>query len=117
MTRREFITLTAAATGSLIARPGLAQPAPIPRPQPKIPRWRGFNLTEMNGGPRGGRPYRESDFQWDGRSGRPPRGPPLTLGQVEPAPARGSRLGARNEDNWASPGRAMSESRWRRQSG
>ncbi len=51
MTRREFITLTAAATGSLIARPGLAQPAPIPRPQPKIPRWRGFNLTEMNGGP------------------------------------------------------------------
>jgi endoglucanase len=65
MTRREFIALTAAtAAGALIARSGLAQAAPAPRAQPKIPRWRGFNLTEMNGGPRGGRPFRESDFQW-----------------------------------------------------
>jgi endoglucanase len=61
MTRREFLQLSAAATaGSLL--PGCAS-KPKGRPQAKIPRWRGFNLTEMNGGRRG-HPYRESDFQW-----------------------------------------------------
>jgi len=64
MTRREFLQLTAA-TAAAGMLPGIsrAQPSPAPRPQPTIPRWRGFNLTEMAGGRRG-RPYRESDFQW-----------------------------------------------------
>jgi endoglucanase len=61
MTRREFLQLSAAAAaGSLV--PGCAS-KPKGRPQPKIPRWRGFNLTEMNGARRGV-PYRETDFEW-----------------------------------------------------
>jgi endoglucanase len=61
MTRRDFIgTATAAATGLLIS-PALR--AATPRPQPRIPRWRGFNLTELAGGQRG-HAFRESDFQW-----------------------------------------------------
>lgn len=40
-----------------------AQPAPARAPQPKIPRWRGFNLTELTGGERG-RSFVESDFAW-----------------------------------------------------
>ena len=48
MTRREFLHASAAAAAGLcLASPRLAaQPtsAPAPRPQPKIPRWRGFNL-------------------------------------------------------------------------
>jgi endoglucanase len=39
-----------------------AATGPLPRPQPKIPRWRGFNLTEMTG--LHARPYVETDFQW-----------------------------------------------------
>ena len=63
MTRRDFISVTAAAAaGTLLPRSAFAQNAPS-HPQPKIPRWRGFNLTEMAGGrPRG--PFRESDFEW-----------------------------------------------------
>jgi endoglucanase len=63
MTRRDFISVTAAAAaGTLLPLPAFGQNPP-PRPQPKIPRWRGFNLTEMTGGrPRG--PFRESDFEW-----------------------------------------------------
>jgi endoglucanase len=64
MTRRTFLRASAAAAaGALVARP-FASGAPAgPHPQPTIPRWRGFNLTEMNG-PRRGRPFRESDFEW-----------------------------------------------------
>lgn len=39
-----------------------AEPAPAAH-QPVIPRWRGFNLTELGGGQRGQR-YVESDFAW-----------------------------------------------------
>jgi endoglucanase len=60
MTRRDFMKISAAA---LLAGRGMAQAAAASRPQPRIPRWRGFNLTEMTGGAHG-RPFRESDFQW-----------------------------------------------------
>jgi endoglucanase len=64
MTRREFLQLSAAAAaGTVLPGVSRAQASAAPRPQPKIPRWRGFNLTEMNG-PRRGSPYLESDFQW-----------------------------------------------------
>ena len=64
MNRREFLALSAAASaGALLPAALRADPAPAPRLQPKIPRWRGFNLTEMTGG-RNVQPYRESDFQW-----------------------------------------------------
>jgi endoglucanase len=64
MTRREFIGASAAAAaGALLPRGAAAQASPAPRPQPRIPRWRGFNLTELAGGWHG-RPYRESDFKW-----------------------------------------------------
>src|SRR5262245_20310924 len=42
---------------------------PLPAPvntghgPPRIPRWRGFNLTELTGGERG-QAFREQDFQW-----------------------------------------------------
>jgi endoglucanase len=62
MTRRRFITATAAAA-ALLPGPARAQGAAAARPQPRIPRWRGFNLQ---GAGRGGRAlaYRESDFEW-----------------------------------------------------
>jgi endoglucanase len=66
MTRREFLGLSAAA-GAAALLPGCsALRTSGSRPQPRIPRWRGFNLTELAGGRRGGPPraYRESDFQW-----------------------------------------------------
>jgi endoglucanase len=64
MTRREFISLSAAASAAaLLPRSALGETRPLQRPQPVIPRWRGFNLTEMSGG-RPAHPYRESDFQW-----------------------------------------------------
>jgi endoglucanase len=62
MNRREFLTLTAGATAAALL-PGCAtNPWAAKRPQPKIPRWRGFNLTEMTG--MRARPYIETDFQW-----------------------------------------------------
>lgn len=65
MNRRDFLGLSAGVTAALMLgeTPGRAQPAPAmaSHPQPKIPRWRGFNLTELTGGQRGQR-YRESDF-------------------------------------------------------
>jgi endoglucanase len=65
MTRREFLAAsTAAAAVALLPGRSGAQSAPAARPQPKIPRWRGFNLTELNGGPRGARQYKETDFEW-----------------------------------------------------
>jgi endoglucanase len=64
MTRRKFLGVSAgAAAGTLLLGPGYAGTAAGPRPQPRIPRWRGFNLTAMAGG-RGGREFRESDFEW-----------------------------------------------------
>jgi len=59
--RRKFIVLSAAgAAGTLLASPSQA---PAAHPQPRIPRWRGFNIS---GGPRGRRAlaFSESDFEW-----------------------------------------------------
>lgn len=67
MNRRHFLGFSAAATASLllsrslVAAEGASQPATFPAP--KIPRWRGFNLTELTGG-RKGQSFKESDFQW-----------------------------------------------------
>ncbi len=58
MTRREFLGVSA---GALLLGPGCAGVAA--GRQPRIPRWRGFNLTAMAGG-RGPREFVESDFQW-----------------------------------------------------
>ena len=58
MTRREFLGVSA---GALLLGPGCAGVAA--GRQPRIPRWRGFNLTAMAGA-RGPREFTESDFQW-----------------------------------------------------
>lgn len=70
MRRRRFLTASAAATaGLLLAQAGCARgtqgtaDALRPRQPPRIPRWRGFNLTELTGGQRG-RAFLESDFEW-----------------------------------------------------
>jgi len=68
MNRRQFLgTSAAAAAGLLLASKLAAQDAPAAAPapfaQPKIPRRRGFNLTELTGGRRGQR-FRKSDFEW-----------------------------------------------------
>ena len=62
MNRREFIRSTAAVAGVLATRTAGAAGAHAPK-QPRIPRWRGFNLTELAGGQRG-RSFVESDFAW-----------------------------------------------------
>jgi len=63
MTRRHFIKTSAAATaGALLSTSALqAKAEAAPRPQPRIPRWRGFNLTELARGARG-QSYHEADF-------------------------------------------------------
>jgi endoglucanase len=64
VTRREFLAASAAAAaGTLLSLRGAAQPAPSPRPQPRIPRWRGFNLQGASRDTRA-LAYRESDFEW-----------------------------------------------------
>jgi endoglucanase len=65
MNRREFLGASAAAAASLLVARAQAQSATPSsmQKQPKIPRWRGFNLTELTGGQRGRR-FLESDFQW-----------------------------------------------------
>jgi endoglucanase len=67
MNRRDFLKVSAAsATSTLLAdRLGTkAVSAPAMDPgQPNIPRWRGFNLTELIGGD-SRQHYREPDFQW-----------------------------------------------------
>jgi endoglucanase len=66
MHRRHFFGTTAAATAGLLLTPGSAVKAsPLPRqPAPRrIPRWRGFNLTELTGGDRD-RSFVETDFAW-----------------------------------------------------
>jgi len=63
MTRREFLLSSAAASAGLLLASQAASPSGTEAavPQPKIPRWRGFNLTELTGGARG-QAFRESDF-------------------------------------------------------
>jgi endoglucanase len=63
MNRRTFLGTTAAATASLLLPSALRATSITPRPQPRIPRWRGFNLTELTGSQRG-QAFRESDFEW-----------------------------------------------------
>lgn len=67
MNRRNFLGASAAAAATLMlssrALADLASTAKPARRQPVIPRWRGFNLTELTGGQRGHH-FRESDFQW-----------------------------------------------------
>jgi endoglucanase len=58
LTRRSFVKKSAIAATSLFAAPASAAVA-----QPIIPRWRGFNLTELASGHRG-QLYQESDFEW-----------------------------------------------------
>ncbi len=63
VTRREFLNVSAkAAAVALLAANSSGIAAPAARPQPRIPRRRGFNLTEMTGGR--SQPFRESDFEW-----------------------------------------------------
>lgn len=62
MTRRKFIGASAAAaTGALL--PSFSRASGAARPQPRIPLWRGFNLS---GASRGSRAlsFKESDFEW-----------------------------------------------------
>lgn len=65
-TRREFVQTSATAIGAaMLVAPGAraeAKPEMKIR-QPVIPRWRGFNLTELAGGQRGRR-FVERDFEW-----------------------------------------------------
>ncbi|MFT3829209.1 MAG: cellulase family glycosylhydrolase [Opitutaceae bacterium] len=68
MNRRNFLGLATTAAAGLALLPGShAQPAGGPTcdtvPQPRIPRRRGFNLTELTGGQRG-QHFRKSDFEW-----------------------------------------------------
>ncbi len=64
MNRRRFLSSSAAAAaGALLAPSVLGQSQPTARAQPKIPRWRGFNLTELTRGDRTAS-FRESDFAW-----------------------------------------------------
>jgi endoglucanase len=64
MNRRQFIQSGAATAAGLLlsARAHGAPDAPAVK-QPGIPRWRGFNLTELAGG-RHGQKFVESDFAW-----------------------------------------------------
>ncbi|SDJ64628.1 MULTISPECIES: glycoside hydrolase family 5 protein [Bradyrhizobium] len=62
--RRGFLQRSVGAIVSTVAYP-LIKPAQASdgQSQPKIPRWRGFNLTELAGGERRQR-YEEADFAW-----------------------------------------------------
>ena len=65
MNRRDFISLSTTAAAGLLLRSHAAEsqanPTAMPVKPPKIPRWRGFNLTELTGGQRG-HAYHEEDF-------------------------------------------------------
>jgi endoglucanase len=66
ISRREFLGVSAAAAAGLVlSSTTRAADAPVSAvgKQPRIPRWRGFNLTELTDGQRGQR-FRESDFAW-----------------------------------------------------
>jgi endoglucanase len=66
MDRRGFLGVTAAASAGLLlpdaprARSAVQAPPKAPR---RLPRWRGFNLTELTGGERD-RSFVEDDFAW-----------------------------------------------------
>jgi len=66
MNRRDFLAASASvAAGVLFSSSiqGMETKEPTTRAQPRIPNWRGFNLTELTGGERG-RKFLESDFAW-----------------------------------------------------
>ncbi len=65
MTRRYFIKTTAAVTAGTVMGSYIRaeENKPAPHSQPRIPRWRGFNLTELTGGQRG-KAFVKSDFEW-----------------------------------------------------
>jgi endoglucanase len=64
MKRRSFLKAALASAAALSVRPSLAaEPAPTVSLAKKLPRWRGFNLMEMNKVMKSG-PFRESDFAW-----------------------------------------------------
>lgn len=67
MNRRDFLGASASAAAALLlSSKSVGQTSSMTTPsvsQPTIPRWRGFNLTELTGG-RKGRQFRESDFAW-----------------------------------------------------
>ncbi len=63
MNRRSFLGMSSVTGACMLLEPIQArQAARFLRPQPHIPRWRGFNLTELTGGDRRQR-YQESDFR------------------------------------------------------
>jgi endoglucanase len=68
MNRRNF--LAASVAGAALLGNGFTHrpAASLEGPQPKIPRWRGFNLIELAGWEKN-RAYRESDFDWMARWG------------------------------------------------
>jgi len=65
MNRRDFLTTTSTfAAGVLLSKRIQAmETKDLEMKQPKIPYWRGFNLTELTGGERGQK-FLESDFAW-----------------------------------------------------
>jgi len=63
MDRRSFLGMSVTGAASMLLNPLEAQPAPTGlKPQPVIPRWRGFNLLELMGGER--QRYQEFDFRF-----------------------------------------------------
>ena len=61
--RRGFIQMAVTGAATTLHNLAQAQPTPsVPKPQPVIPRWRGFNLIELFAGER--QQYQESDFRW-----------------------------------------------------
>ena len=61
MDRRALLASSVAAAAGMLAHPQRSPAASTAsRPQPVIPRWRGFNLLE----PANGKACRETDFQW-----------------------------------------------------
>jgi endoglucanase len=64
ISRREFVRKSAAAvTAAVLFNPETSAEITAKVRQSVIPRWRGFNLTELTGGQRGRR-FVESDFAW-----------------------------------------------------
>lgn len=66
MDRRDFLSVSAVAVaGVWLSSPALPaeEAMRVNRSKPVIPRWRGFNLTELAGGKKGRR-FMESDFAW-----------------------------------------------------
>ena len=65
MNRRRFLLASSSLAAGLLLTKRLQAMDTIAKvkPQPRIPLWRGFNLTELTGGQRG-QEFRESDFAW-----------------------------------------------------